>query len=46
MWASQNVKNYNLFSGNVNLFLSDQYTRVSKIDIAESSDTLGFSLGK
>jgi hypothetical protein len=39
-------KNYNLFSGNVNLFLSGQYTGVSKIDIAESSDTLWLSLGE
>ncbi len=39
-------KDYNLFSGNVNLFLSGQYTGVSKINIAESSDTLWFSLGE
>ncbi|MFT4532749.1 MAG: hypothetical protein ACJA1A_000421 [Saprospiraceae bacterium] len=39
-------KDYNLFSGNVNLFLSGQYTGVSKIDIAESSDTLWVSLGE
>ena len=39
-------KKYNLFSGNVNLFLGGQYTGVSRIDIGERTDTLWFSLGE
>lgn len=39
-------KKYNLFSGNVNLFLGGQYTGVSHIDIGERTDTLWFSLGE
>lgn len=39
-------KSYNLFSGDVNLFQSGQYTGVSNINIAEKSDTLWFSLGE
>ncbi len=37
---------YDLFSGDVNLFLEGQYTGVSKLDIREKTDTLWFSLGE
>ena len=39
-------RTYDLFSGDVNLFLESQYTGVSHLDIEEQSDTLWFSLGE
>jgi len=39
-------RNYDLFSGKVNLFLEGQYTGVSKLDISAKTDTLWFSLGE
>ena len=41
-----NWRTYDLFSGNVNLFLEGQYTGVSKLNIKEKTDTLWFSLGE
>lgn len=37
---------YDLFSGNVNLFLEGQYTGVSNLNIQAKTDTLWFSLGE
>lgn len=39
-------RSYDLFSGEVNLFMYGHYTGVSEISIEEKSDTLWFSLGE
>ena len=41
-----NWRNYNLFSGKVNLYLEGQYTGVSQLNIESKMDTLWFSLGE
>ena len=42
----QGWKDYNLFSGSINMFLDGHFTGVTQLDIDETSDTLWLSLGE